>query len=199
MGTLWTSIKQIKAPFLLYWEHGIAQHAMQGNCASSVAEGEVTWIFSNCSRNLGYILELWRVGISILVFLQHRQHSCLVMMDTSAIYARLLRTIRTLLEVRSDTEDHFLFDTVILGFLTIFKNCQASSTFEAVNSTWLSSCQMDVRPLFEMRWRPSAFCRVSTGDSDILSSCDMNDEHALSLCREIWPSFKSGHLGVHFA
>ena len=43
-----------------------------------------------------------------------------------------------------------------------------------------------------------AFCRVSTGDSDILSSCDMNDQHALSLCREIWPSFESGHLGAHF-
>ena len=178
LGILWTSIKQIKAPFVLYWEHGIAHHAMQGNCASSVAEGEVTWIFSSCSRKLGYILELWRVGVSILVFLQHHQHSCLVMMDTSAIYARLLRTIRTLLELRSDTEDHFLFDTVILGFLTIFKNCQASSIFEAVKSTWLSSCQRYVRPLFEMRWRPRAFCRVSTGDSDILSSCDMNDEHA---------------------
>ena len=101
--------------------------------------------------------------------------------------------------MRSDTEDHFLFDTVILGFLTIFKNCQASTKFEAVKSTWLSSCQRDVRPLFEMRWRPRAFCRVSTGDSDILSSCDMNDEHALRLCREIWPSFESGHLGVHFA
>ena len=101
--------------------------------------------------------------------------------------------------MRSDTEGHFLFDTVISGFLTIFKNFQASSTFEAVNSTWLSSCQRDVRPLFEMRWRTRAFCRVSTGDSDILSSCDMNDEHALSLCREIWPSFESGHLGVHFA
>ena len=25
---------------------------------------------------------------------------------------------------------------------------------------------------------PRAFSRVSTGDSDILSSCDMNDEHA---------------------
>ena len=82
------------------------------------------------------------------------------------------------LEVRSDTEDHFLFDTVILGFLTIFKNCQASSTFEAVNSTWLARCQMDVRPLFVLRWRPRDFCSVSTGDSDILSSCYMNDEHA---------------------
>ena len=50
-----------------------------------------------------------------------------------------------------------------------------------------------------MRWKPRAFCRVSTGDSDILSSSDMNDVNSLSLCREIWPSFESGHLGVHFA
>ena len=104
-----------------------------------------------------------------------------------------------LLEVRIDTDDHFLFDTVILGFLTIFKNWQASTKFEAVKSTWLSSCQRDMRPLFEMRWRPWAFCSVSTGYSDIISSCDMNDQHALNLCREIWPSFKSGHHGVHFA
>ena len=62
-----------------------------------------------------------------------------------------------------------------------------------------SSCQRHVRPLFEMKKRLRAFCRVSTGDSDILSSFDMNDEHACSLCREIWLSFESGHLGVHFA
>ena len=134
LGTLWSSIKHIKGPFMLYWEHGIAEHAMQGNCGSSLAEGEVSWIFSICDRNLGYILEFYQVGISILVFLQQRQPSCLIMMDTSGIWARLLRTIWPLLEVRSDTEDHFQFDTVILGFLTIFKNFQASSTFEAVNS-----------------------------------------------------------------
>ena len=51
-------------------------------------------------------------------------------------------------------------------------------TLEAVNSTWLSSCQRHVRPIFEMKWRPRAFSKVSTGDSEILSSCDMNDEHA---------------------
>ena len=131
---------------MLYWEHGIAEHAMQGNCASSLSERKVSWIFSSCSRNLGYILDLWHVGISILVFLQQRQHSCLVMMDTSGIKARLLRTILTLLEVRSDTEDHFLFDTVILGFLKIFKKGQVSSNFEALYSVCLSSCQRDVRP-----------------------------------------------------
>ena len=49
-----------------------------------------------------------------------------------------------------ETEVHFLVGTVILGFLTIFKKCQASSTFEAVNSVCLSWCQKDVRPLVEM-------------------------------------------------
>ena len=67
---------------------------------------------------------------------------------------------------------------MILGFLTILKNCQASSNFEAVNSTWLSSCQRHVRPIFEMKLRPRAFSRISTGDSVMLSFCDMNEEHA---------------------
>ena len=32
-----------------------------------------------------------------------------------------------------------------------------------------------MRPIVQMRWRPWAFSMVSTGDSDILSSCDMKD------------------------
>ena len=57
--TLLSSVKQIKAPYLFDWEQGIALHAMQGNRASSLSEGEVSWFFSSCGRNLGYILELW--------------------------------------------------------------------------------------------------------------------------------------------
>ena len=83
-----------------------------------------------------------------------------------------------LLEVSCGTEGHFLVGTVILGFLTIFKKGQASSAFEALKSASLSSCQMDVRPLVQMRWRTRALCWVSTGDSDILSSFDMKDEPA---------------------
>ena len=37
-GTLCTSVKQIKAPYLFDWEQGIALHAMQGNQASSFSE-----------------------------------------------------------------------------------------------------------------------------------------------------------------
>ena len=33
---------------------------MQGNRASSLSEGKVSWFFSSCGRNLGYVLELRR-------------------------------------------------------------------------------------------------------------------------------------------
>ena len=84
-------------------------------------------------------------------------------------------------EVRQETEGHFLDGTVILGFLTIFQKCQASSTSEATNYANLSMCQRDVMPLVQMRLRPTAFCRVSTGDTDILSSSHMKDEPAFKL------------------
>ena len=76
------------------------------------------------------------------------------------------------------TESHFLVGTVMLGFLRIFKKGQASSAFEALKSASLSRCQMDVRPLVQMRWRTRALCWVFTGDSDILSSFDMQDQPA---------------------
>ena len=41
-------------------ENGIPLLAMQGNWASSHGEEEVSWVFSSCGRNLGYILELRR-------------------------------------------------------------------------------------------------------------------------------------------
>ena len=80
-----------------------------------------------------------------------------------------------LLEERQ-IEFQFLDGTVILGFLFIFKKSQASSPFEALNSVCLSRCQRDVIPLVQMRRRPMAFSRVSKGDSDIPSSCDMKIE-----------------------
>ena len=42
------------------WEHGIALHPVQGIQALSPVEGDDSWDFSSCSRNLGYILELQR-------------------------------------------------------------------------------------------------------------------------------------------
>ena len=60
LGTLWSSIKQIAGPYVFDWENAIVLDTMQGNRASSRREGKVSWVFSSCGRNLGYILELER-------------------------------------------------------------------------------------------------------------------------------------------
>ena len=78
--------------------------------------------------------------------------------------------------MRQETKVHFLVGTVILGFISIFKKSQASSPFEALNSACLSRYQRDVIPHVQMRRTPTAFSRVSTGDSDIPSPCEMKDE-----------------------
>ena len=84
-----------------------------------------------------------------------------------------------LLAVRQETKAHLLVGTVILGFQSIFKKSQASSPFEALNSVCLSTYQSDVIPPIQMRRRTMAFSRVSKGDSDILSSCEMKHEPEL--------------------
>ena len=78
--------------------------------------------------------------------------------------------------MRQETEFHFLVGTVILGFLSIFKKSQASSTFEALNFVFLSRCQRNVISPGQMRRKPTDFSRVSRADSDISSSCEMKDE-----------------------
>ena len=78
--------------------------------------------------------------------------------------------------MRQETKFHSLFDTVILGFLSIFKKSQVSSPYEALNSLFLSRVQKDVRPPVQMKRTPTAFSRVSTGDSDMPSSCEMKEE-----------------------
>ena len=81
-----------------------------------------------------------------------------------------------LLEVRWETKRPFLVSRKILGFLSIFKKSKASSPFEALDSVCLSRCESDVIPPVQMRPRATAFSSVSTGDSDIPSSCDMKHE-----------------------
>ena len=88
------------------------------------------------------------------------------------------RKIQTLLEVSREAKGHLLVGRVILVFLSIFTKSQASSPFEALNSAQLSKSQMDVRPCVQKWLRTMAFSRVSTGDSDIPSSCEMKDEPA---------------------
>ena len=88
------------------------------------------------------------------------------------------RKVQTLLEVIREAKHPLLVGTVILVFLSIFTKSQASSHFEALNSVHLTKSQMDVRPSVQKTLRTMAFSRVSTGDSDIPSSCEMKDEPA---------------------
>ena len=88
------------------------------------------------------------------------------------------RKIQTLLEVSREAKRPLFVSTVMLVFLSNFTNCQASSSFEALNWAQLSTSQMDVRPSVKKSLRMMAFSMVSTGDSDIPSSCEMKDEPA---------------------
>ena len=90
-----------------------------------------------------------------------------------------------------------LVGTVILVFLSIFTKSQVSSPFEALKSAHLSKSQMDVRPSVQKRLRTMAFSRVSTGDSDIPSSCEMKDKPSFKALLGNPAFFESGHLGVH--
>ena len=83
-----------------------------------------------------------------------------------------------LLEVSREAKRPLLVGTVILVFLSIFTKCQASSPFEALNSAHVSKSQMDVRPSVQKRLRTMAFSRVSPGDSDMPSSCEIKNEPA---------------------
>ena len=67
------------------------------------------------------------------------------------------------LEVKQETEVHFLVGRVILGFLSIFKKRKASSPFEALLSVCLSMCQSDVIPNVQMRRRPTDFYGLHRG------------------------------------
>ena len=78
--------------------------------------------------------------------------------------------------MRQETEVHFLFGTVMLGLLSIYKKSQASSPYEAFNSVCLSRGHRDVRLPVQMTLTPIPFSRVSTRDSDMSSSCEMKDE-----------------------
>ena len=86
--------------------------------------------------------------------------------------------------MKHETQGPFPVATGILGSLSICKKTQASSPFEALNSPCLSRCQRDVGPPVEMRRGTRAFSRVSTGDSDIPSSCEMKDEPAFKPLHE---------------
>ena len=151
-------------------KQGIALHAMQGNRASSHGVGEVSWFFSSCCGSLGYILKVYRGW-------PFKTRVCSV---TSRPLSNCKRHLGIPLEAWQGNRDSSRCkarDQVSLcscqrdiGIPINFQVSQASSTFEALNSSCLSSCQRHVRGPVEMRWRTRSFSSVSTLDSDVPSS-----------------------------
>ena len=176
LGTLWSAIKEIKAPFVFGVEHRIALHAVQGNRASFCGGEEISWFYSSCSTNLGYILEL--------------QCEWIFKTPVSSVMSGLLSCCEGHLGIHHeawqgnrDTSPGEVGDPVSLSichrdirFPISNQEESGKSPFEALTSVCLLSCQRNVRPPVEMRQGARAFSRVSTGDSDIPSSWEMQDE-----------------------
>ena len=74
------------------------------------------------------------------------------MRDTSGIKSRLGKIIQKLLEVRWETMGTFLVCTEILGFLSTFKDSEASSAFEAMNSMSLRAVKGCEAPCPDDAW-----------------------------------------------
>ena len=76
-------------------EDGIALHAMQGNRASSLGEGEVSWFFPSCCLNLEYILEFQRAW-------PFKTRVCSVTSELLSSYGRHLTKLHEAWQVNMD-------------------------------------------------------------------------------------------------
>ena len=76
---------QIEAPYVFDWENAIALETMQGNRASSRMEVKVSWLFSSCGRNMGYILELQRGCSFETLVCSLKSGTCLGMRNSSGM------------------------------------------------------------------------------------------------------------------
>ena len=76
-------------------ENSIALHIMQENWASYLSEEEVSWFFSSCGGNLGYILELW-LGCPF------KTHFCSAISGLQSSYDGKLRNISQAWQYNTD-------------------------------------------------------------------------------------------------
>ena len=113
LGTLCSSINQIKAPYVFDWEQGISLQVMQNIWPQLSARGKSHDFSRVAAGTWGIFSSYGGDNPSKLVFVQQRQDSCLVTRDTSGISICLGRAIWTLLELRRETKFPFLVATVI--------------------------------------------------------------------------------------
>ena len=188
LGILFSSIREIKIPYVFDWEHGTPQQEMQGNRASPCGEGEVSWVFSSCSTHLVYILELRR-GWPFEIRVSSAKSGLLSSYDGHL--GKLNYTWQENTDA-SACEPGGKASLIIwhsyFGIPINFHEESGIVPFWSIELMQISKSQMDVRPSVQKPLRSMAFSRVSTGDSHIPSSCEMKDELA----------FKALHLKPAF-
>ena len=197
LGTLWSSIKEVKAPFVFDMEHGLALQAMQENRASAHCEAEVSWFFLSCGGNLGNVLEL------------RRGWPCKTRVGSarSGLRSRWEGHLSILLEVWQGNRDASRCEAVDpvslsschreLGFLSIFQR----DRHRLLLKHWTRRDSRVVKAWWGLLIRRGGKLGLSLGfPQGILTPLHLvrwkMSLHS-SQCREICPSFKSGHLGVH--
>ena len=85
LGTLLCSIKYVEAPYVFYWEHGIALHPMQVIRPHLHPRGTSHGISRVAAKTWGLVSSYSGDGHSKIYFLQRSQDSCLVRTETSGI------------------------------------------------------------------------------------------------------------------
>ena len=138
LETLWSSIKQIKAPYVFDGYMELICMQCSENEPHLAAKGK-SHGFSRVSVGTWHIFSSYcGDDPSKPLFVQQHQGYCLVTRDTPGISLRLHRAIQILLDVRQETQGPFMVAILILGLLSIFNKRQASSALEALNSAYLS-------------------------------------------------------------
>ena len=99
--------------------------------------------------------------------------------------------------MRREAKPSLLVGTVILGFISIFKKCQASSPFEAFNCAGLLMSERMWGPLTRRAGDLGLSLGSPQGTQTSLQIVRWKKSVHLRHCREIRHSFESGYLGVH--
>ena len=93
--------------------------------------------------------------------------------------------IQTLLEVKWESRSLFLFDTVILGLLSIFTKSQASSHFEALNAAQLSKSSHKMNRCMNPCGEPGEIPRCPPHVDRVLTSLDTSRGTQSSVLQEV--------------
>ena len=117
-------------------------------------------------------------GPSTHVFVQRRQDSCLVARDNSRFYSRTWQGKWDASPAEAGDQGSLSTCHSNPGTPINFHEESGIVSFGGTDLRVPLEFSKDVRPPVAMRWGTRSFSVVSTGDSDILSSWEMQDEPA---------------------